>query len=196
MNKLFLLLLVLFVTQPASAIISPVSVGILPPLELPPDTATIIGARVSFLYGRQKSMYGVDLGGLGNMTYVDFGGIAVSGLFNVTHGMTNIIGLQAAGLTNVNTNNTRVFGIQFAGLFNSNGGNFDLYGFQVAPVNAGLRTVIRGAQIGIYNAAAVVYGFQIGVLNSTLALRGLQIGLINFNSTGLVKVCPILNAGF
>lgn len=182
-------------SPPALSAYSPVSIGVIPPLELPTDNFVVGGARVSLLYGRQKSVYGIDIGGLGNVTYVDFAGVAVSGLFNVTHGMTTVIGLQAAGLSNINTNNTRIVGVQFAGVFNSNSSSLDLFGIQVAAFNFNPRAVIRGLQVGTYNSANSVYGIQIGVLNSANSLHGLQIGLVNFNGSGPMRVFPILNAG-
>lgn len=174
---------------------SPISVNLIPPFELPPDQFTIGGLRISILYGSQKSVYGLDLGGLGNVTYAGFGGIALAGVFNVTHGNTYIFGLQAAGLSNINTNNTKIIGLQAAGLFNSNSFSSDIFGLQVAPLNIGLRTRIIGAQVGLYNAAGIVYGFQIGILNTAVALHGIQIGLMNFNASGPIHVFPIINIG-
>jgi hypothetical protein len=198
MKKLLsLLLLVWFFTPQTWAAFSPISIGIVPPLEFPPSDFTVTGVRVSALYGSQRDVYGLDLGVLGNVSYVAFTGIAISGLFNITHGMTNVIGLQLAGVTNVNTEKTHVVGLQLAGLLNENTAESTVAGLQIALLaNLSAHTSIYGAQVGIFNKALNVYGFQIGVVNVANSLHGLQIGLLNYNTTGLLAVSPILNAGF
>jgi hypothetical protein len=181
---------------PSWAAVSPASLSIFPPVQFPADDFAVTGLRVSALWGKHRSVYGLDIGVLGNITEQNFVGLAVSGLANVTHGTTEILGLQLAGLTNYNTNKTNVYGLQVALGVNYNQAAATVNGFQLAIANLGTFTDIRGAQVGIYNRAKEVYGLQIGLVNVADDLHGLQIGLVNFNYKGTFVVSPILNAGF
>lgn len=196
-NKaLFVLVFSFMFISEANAALSPLSVGLVPPIQFPPSDFSVTGFRASLLWGRHRDVYGLDLGLLGNITDQSFTGIAVSGLFNATHGTTNIIGLQAAGLANFNTNKTSVYGLQIAALLNKNDAESSLSGVQFALANLSPNMNIYGVQLGVYNKARAVYGFQIGLVNSCTNLHGLQIGLINFHDQGLFAVSPILNFGF
>lgn len=194
--KFIILSVLTLLTPHGFAFNSPVSFGIAPPVQFPQSEFSVTGLRVSGLWGRHRDMYGIDLGLGGNVTDQDFVGIAVSGLFNITHGSTTAIGLQAAGITNVNTKTTHVYGVQLAGLLNNNIGSSSVNGFQIAAVNKADHTVIRGAQIGLYNKAQSVYGLQIGIVNVCDELHGIQIGLANFHHKGLFVVSPIINVGW
>lgn len=180
----------------ANAAMSPLSVGLVPPVQFPPNDYAVTGARISLLWGHQRNMYGVDLGLLGNITDQDFTGIALSGGFNATHGTTTVLGLQAALGANYNTNKTTVLGLQAALGANVNTAAASVYGLQLALANLCDHTEINGFQLGLYNKAQTVRGFQIGLINMVDNLHGLQIGLINFNHTGLFAVSPIINFGF
>ncbi len=180
----------------SQAALSPLSVGLFPPVQFPPSDFSVTGIRASLLWGRHRDVYGIDVGLLGNITDQSFTGIGVSGLFNATHGTTNVIGLQAAGLANFNTNKTSVYGVQFATLLNKNDAESSLSGVALSLVNLSPNMNVYGAQIGIYNKARAVYGFQIGLVNDCTDLHGLQIGLVNFHTNGLFVVAPILNFGF
>jgi hypothetical protein len=180
----------------AHAAYSPLGLDIIPPVEFPPDDFSIAGARVSALWGRQRDVYGLDVGVLGNVTELNFVGLAVSGVFNTTYGSTTILGLQAAGAFNYNTNKTSVTGLQLALGVNRNVGESSVTGLQLALANLSDHTKIYGFQIGIYNEAEEVYGFQIGLVNKTTNLHGLQVGIVNFNAKGPLKLTPFLNVGF
>ena len=97
--------LLLLVSHTAFAAMTPLSIGILPPVQFPPSDYSITGARLSLLWGHHRDLYGLDLGGLGNITDQAFTGAAIAGVFNMTSGTTHIIGLQAAGIANMNSNN-------------------------------------------------------------------------------------------
>lgn len=180
----------------AAAKVSPVAIGIAPPVQFPADDYTITGLRFSLLWGKHRDLYGLDFGLLGNVTSQAFTGMAASGIFNITRGTTTIIGLQLAGLTNINTNKTDVYGVQFALGLNSNEASGNFSGLQMALVNLSPHANIYGLQVGLYNKAQEVYGLQIGIVNSTANLHGIQIGLVNFNDKGIFGVSPILNVGF
>jgi len=177
--------------------LSPISISIVPPIQIPPSDFSVTGLRTSVLWGHHRDLYGLDLGLVGNITDQDFVGIGVSGLFNLTMGTTNIIGLQLAGIANINKNKLSGIGLQFGGITNINTAASTFSGLQASlGANYSPFTTVYGAQIGIYNVASVVYGFQIGLVNITESLYGLQIGLANFNRKGLFSFAPILNFGF
>ncbi len=181
----------------AFAAFTPLSVGVVPPVQFPPNDFSITGFRASVIYGRHRDIYGLDLGLIGNITDQDFVGIGASGIFNITHGSTTILGLQVAGATNINTNKTNIYGLQLALGMNVNTAAAKVAGLQVAALaNLSGHTNIYGAQIALYNKAQSVYGFQIGLVNVCENLHGVQIGLINFNHKGTFVVSPILNVGF
>lgn len=186
----------IFSVSSAHAFFSPVSLAVFPGLQFPGAEYTVAGLRASLFWGRQRDIYGLDLGVLGNITEQDFTGIGLSGLFNMTHGVTRVIGLQAALGMNMTTNKTTVYGLQLAGLLNSNEAASSLIGFGVALVNLSPNMDIMGVQLGVYNKALAVYGLQIGIVNVCKNLHGLQIGLVNFHEMGAVNVSPILNIGF
>jgi hypothetical protein len=195
-----ILTLVLFVSTfawNAHAALSPVSLGLVPPVQFPPTDYTITGASVSLLYGEHRDIYGLDIGVLGNITNQTFTGIGISGIFNITHGQATILGLQLAGITNMATQKISVVGLQVAGAVNELTASSTVTGVQLALLaNLADHTDIYGFQIGLYNRAQSVYGFQIGLVNVANSLHGIQIGLVNFHTTGLFAVSPIINIGF
>ncbi len=177
------------------AAMTPLSLGILPPVQFPPEDFTVAGARISVLWSKHRSVYGIDVGVIGNITTQNFTGIGIAGGFNATNGQTAIIGLQAAGIANINTNKLKVYGLQIAAM-NSNTGEASVVGVQAGLINSSKFTKIYGLQVGAYNRAQVVTGFQIGLVNMTDSLHGIQIGVINFHNKGLISVAPIINIGF
>lgn len=180
----------------SQAAFTPVGISILPPLQFPPADFNVVGARASLLWGRHRQVFGLDVGGLGNITELDFVGIGVAGFANWTKGSTFITGLQLAGGANVNTNKTTVVGLQAALGANYNSAESRVIGLQLAIANLSGHTSIFGIQSGIYNKAQAVYGFQIGLINVATRLHGVQIGLLNFNSNGIFSVSPIINVAF
>lgn len=196
LKRLLLCLILICFTIPAHASMSPVAIAIVPPVQFPHHDFDVTGLRLSLLLGHHRSMYGIDLGVIGNTTDVEFVGLAVSGGYNLTYGQTTIVGLQAAGITNINVSKTRVTGLQLS-LVNSNVADTKIYGFAIGPIaNLGDHTKVYGVEFGLYNKADEVFGFQIGLVNVVNSLHGLQIGLVNFHHKGIFAVCPILNVGW
>lgn len=191
---LFLSVAVLFASD-VQAAVSPISLSLMPPLQFPPSDFTVAGVRASLLWGKQRDIYGLDFGVLGNITEQSFVGIGIAGGANITHGTTTIIGLQAAAIANINTNKTSVYGLQVAAV-NSNTAASSVGGIQFGLANLSKHTNIYGAQLGIYNRAQDVYGFQFGLVNVATNLHGIQIGLLNFHEKGTVSISPIINIGF
>lgn len=199
MTKYFIATLTLFAfifSNQSLAAVSPVSVAIAPPIQFPPSDFNVTGVRASLLWGNHRSVYGIDVGLLGNITEQTFTGIAVAGGFNKTGGTTTILGLQLAGGANINTNKTTVVGVQAAIGVNYNTAAATVTGLQFALVNLSPFTDIYGFQVGMYNKAKEVYGIQLGLVNIADNLHGIQIGLVNFNAKGPFAISPILNVGF
>jgi hypothetical protein len=198
-KKIYLLLLAatLFIlpTHQASAAMTPIAISIVPPIQFPPSNFDIVGFRASVLYGNHRSVSGIDIGLLGNMTETGFTGLAVAGGFNRNKGRSTILGLQLAGIANMNMEQTKVFGLQ-AALVNYNKAESHVVGLQLGAANMSKNTKVYGVQAGVWNNARDVYGFQIGIVNMVENLHGLQIGLVNFHQNGMFKVAPILNVGF
>ena len=182
--------------QSANAALSPLGFSIIPPIQFPPESFDITGARLSLIYGRHREVYGFDLGATGNTTDVGFTGIAASGLFNYNKGTTTVLGIQLAGITNINVNKANIYGVQLALGLNSNQAESRLVGLQLALVNYSPTMRVYGVQVGLYNRAQTVNGFQFGLINDTDVLRGIQIGLLNIHRRGLFSMAPILNIGF
>jgi hypothetical protein len=180
----------------SQAAISPIGVAIIEPIQFPPRSFSIMGARVGALWGHHHKVYGVDLGGIGNRTFQEMAGVQVAGIFNANNGTTTAVGLQAAGVGNWNINKARVVGVQLAGLLNNNRAESFALGAVVAAANLTAHTKIIGIEAGVYNHAREVYGFQVGLINKTDDLHGFQIGLLNYFNKGLFAVSPILNVGF
>lgn len=192
-----LTLLALALPNFASAAVSPVSVSIVPPIQFPPGDFNVTGVRASALWGKHRSVYGIDVGLLGNFTEQTFTGVAVAGGFNKTGGNTTITGFQIAGGANINTNKTTVVGVQAALGMNYNTAAATVSGLQLALLaNISPFTDIYGFQVGLYNKAKEVYGVQLGLVNVADNLHGIQIGLVNFNAKGPFAISPILNVGF
>lgn len=194
-SSLLLFIAFIFCASPVRAAMAPVAVSIFPPIEFPPKDRTIAGVRASILWGNHREVFGFDFGILGNITESDFGGLSVSGIFNVTHTTTTIIALQAAGIINLNMGKTRVVGLQIAPV-NYMREASTLIGFGVGLANLAVHTKVVGFQVGLYNSALVVTGFQIGVVNYAETLHGIQIGLLNFHRTGVFPISPGINIGF
>ncbi len=200
MNKqlcLLTALITLLCISNSHAALSPIGIGIVPPIQFPTEDVTVGGVRLSALWSNHRSMNGIDLGVVGNMSSISFTGLSVAGLFNWNKGSVTILGLQAAGITNINVNKTTITGLQIAGGVNSNVAASTHVGLQLALIaNLSPFTDVYGGQVGFYNSARDVYGIQIGVINVADKLHGLQIGLVNFHKMGLFAICPIINFGF
>jgi hypothetical protein len=181
----------------AHALLSPLGFSVIPPVQFPPADFDVVGARVDLIWGKHRSVYGFDLGVIGNMTMIGMGGIQVAGVFNFNRGVATAVGTQFAGVANVNVDKITVVGIQFAGALNQNYAESRVVGLQLATfANLCSHTNIYGLQAGLWNEANNVYGFQIGLFNSARALHGIQIGILNANMTGPFAYSPFLNVGF
>lgn len=123
---------------------TPLEVALFPPLQLPSTAFGVTGLRLSVV-GLNREVRGIDLALLGNLTNVEFKGIAISGLFNWNRGGVSVIGLQLAALANINSGHSEIYGLQIAG-FNNAG---TVYGLQLGLVN--IANELHGLQIGLFN---------------------------------------------
>lgn len=128
----------------AGSDVTPIEVGLFPPLQLPGTDYAVKGLRLAGV-GVNRTFAGLDLGILGNVTDVEFSGIAISGLFNLNRGTSTVYGLQLAGIANLDLGSSEVYGLQLAG-YNYAG-------------------KVHGLQIGLINVANELHGVQIGLFN-------------------------------
>lgn len=158
---------------------TPIGLGLVAPVQFPPQDFTVNGLRLSGILGINRKVRGIDLGLLGSMTDQEFTGLAIAGVINLNKQLTTVVGLQLAGVVNLNKGQGSVYGVQAA-----------------LAANLSKYMNIYGLQIGLYNRARTVHGLQIGLVNVVANLKGIQIGLANFNEGGPFGVSPIINVGY
>ena len=129
----------------------------------------VVGLRLNLPRGRNDAVTGVDLGILGESTYM--------------------YGLQANLLGNLVRD--RAGALQVS-LYNDVDGV--LTGVQVGGWNNA--RCGEGFQVGLLNLSDEFYGVQIGLINRAILFRGFQIGLINVIQGSDVPFMPFVNIGF
>lgn len=168
----------------------PLAIGIIPPLQMPPETWDIVGIRLNLLVGRHNNVTILDIGTLANLSLGKMQGIEVAGIWNQVY--QDLMGIQVSGIAN------RVYGdltgLQIAGIANYNGAA-DTTGLQIASVNVN-QGETTGVQIGIYNQVESMSGVQIGLFNSADNFIGMQLGLCNLIRQSPCPFMVILNFGF
>lgn len=123
----------------SSAQTEPINVALFDPIQIFPESHSIVGLRLNFIYGKNVSMVGLDWGlvnavGTGGFTGLQWG------LVNLTGGKT--VGFQG-GLVNL--------------------AKTDVEGFQYGWFNSGNH--VSGFQLGLVNYAGSMKGLQIGLVN-------------------------------
>lgn len=159
------------------------------PGQFPPVEADVTGFRLSVFYGRNRNVFGLDVGALVSVADGDLMGLEVSGLFNQIGSSSGA--LQIGGIANVCADN--FLGFQIAGIANRVEG--DCAGLQVGTLNLASKDMV-GVQIGAFNNAKNAKGLQIGVVNHAVKMTGVQIGLINLIDESSVSCLPVVNAHF
>lgn len=167
---------------------SPLAIAFAPRFEFPDESWDVVMLRLDILVGRHRNFYGLDIGGLGNFTTGEMGGIGVAGLFNDC-GSSKAAILVAGAINHASWNFS---GGQVSGLFSWTEGLHS--GVQIAPVNRAGR--LEGVQIGAVNLSGPGTGLQIGVVNVAERLSGFQIGVLNFNRDSRLAFMPVLNCAF
>jgi hypothetical protein len=166
----------------------PLAIAFAPRFEFPDESWDVVMLRLDILVGRHRNFHGLDIGGLGNFTVGEMGGIGVAGLFNDCGSSKAAILVAGA----VNHSSWNFSGGQVSGLFSWTEGLHS--GLQVAPVNKAGR--LDGVQIGALNMAGPGTGLQIGVINVAERLSGFQIGAININRDSTMPFMPVINFAF
>lgn len=193
----------LVIPSTAAAGWSPFQVALWHPTQLVPDDWDVYGLRMNILYGKNKNVWGLDLG-VANTAEKKVRGIQ-AGLIN---GPGDLGGLSVGGLNSTRRANglqagvfsvaeDRVNGIQLSALFNHSPvvrglqlhagifGNFsqDVAGAQIAAgLTVNQTEIMRGAQISVIanNANQSMKGFQFSFYNFTKIMGGFQLGIINY----------------
>ena len=151
---------------------TPLQGAIANPAQIFSESIEVRGLRLNVLYGKNASVYGLDVG-LVNEVEERVSGVQLASIANRVGELDGLdVGL-------VNEVEERVRGVQLASVANFTG---ELAGVQLA---------------GILNRSKSVVGVQIGgLVNDAERLVGLQIGLLNFNKSGPLPFFPIFNFGF
>ena len=165
-------------------------VGIATPFSLPWGWDwDVFGIDANLLYSDVNKMYGIEVGGIGNVARLDMYGVQAALAFNYAN--RNAVGIQA-GL--VNMCNRTSYGLtvdavgvnrEFVGVQADLLGSItddSLYGLSVAGLTSAVREDMWGWQIALgATFARRVHGFQTALLfNMTEELRGAQLGLVNY----------------
>jgi hypothetical protein len=137
-KKITILVLLLLAPLAAQAKERPINLSLVTPIQIFPDTDSIVGFRFSLLYGRNANFTGLDLG-LVNHTTGQFKGVQF-GLVGI--GEQGFLGWQD---NVVNITNGKMEGLQFGAV------NYAEHA--------------RGVQLGLVNYAGTISGIQIGIVN-------------------------------
>ena len=201
---------------------TPVAIGIATPVQLPwgINRWDVFGLDINLFYSDAPKMYGIDIGGLAELTRDTAIGLLVGGLANVAY--DDVYGIRAtfglnygqkglwgmdAGLVGVRDNlhgldveflgsyQREVCGLQISGL--ANVATVESYGMNVAGL-ANLAKTAYGLQLALlFNMTEELHGAQIALVNYTEDCpSGFQIGLVNIILQNKLPVLPIVNGYF
>jgi len=137
-RKFMMLLLLIMVPATVQAAERPINLSLVTPIQIFPDSDSIVGFRFSLLYGRNANFTGLDLG-LCNHTTGSFKGVQFG-----------LVGIAENGFLGWQDN-----------FINVTGGKME--GLQVGAVNYAEHA--RGVQFGLVNYAGTISGIQIGIVN-------------------------------
>lgn len=202
---------------------TPVAIGLATPVQLPwgLNRWDVYGIDLNLFYSDAPTMYGLDVGGLAELTRNTAMGLLVGGLANVAfdevYGLRATLGLNycektvygadlgLAGFREslygldvnfIGSFQKSVCGMQVSGLANVS--TEESYGF----VAAGLANISPRAAYGLhfaflFNYTKELHGAQIALVNYTEACpSGFQIGLVNIIMQNEIKVLPFVNGYF
>jgi hypothetical protein len=132
-------LLILILPFAGAAQTQPVNIALVNPIQIFPENNSISGIRINFIYGKNISMAGIDLGLANHVGTGGFTGFQW-GMANLCDG--DVVGMQV-GLLNLDKKNVE--------------------GFQWGWYNSG--DYVNGFQLGLVNSAERMKGIQIGIIN-------------------------------
>ena len=200
---------------------TPVAIGFATPVQIPWgwDKWDVFGLDLNVFLSQAPVCWGLQIGGLGNMTSREFLGFGVSGLFNWANG--DVYGWRAT--LGLNYNDGKTYGLEMGAVgfhgdmigcdiectcciqdnlcgFNASLiGSYTVhesYGCTMGAIN--IAETAYGCQVALaYNQADELHGCQIGLVNYCRECPwGFQIGLVNIILDNTVKVLPIVNCYF
>ena len=201
---------------------TPVAIGLATPVQLPwgLNRWDVYGLDINLFYSDAPIMYGLDIGGLAELTRNKAKGLLVGGLANVAfddvYGLRATVGLNycakgvwgaEVGLVGYRDNlhgldvellgafQRTVCGMQVGGLATI--ATEESYGFNAAGL-ANLAKTAYGLQFALlFNYTTELHGAQISLVNYTDACpSGFQIGLVNIIMQNRLKFLPIVNGYF
>jgi len=138
MIKRIMVVALLLAPLAAGAAERPINLSLVTPIQIFPDTDSIVGFRFSLLYGRNAAFTGLDLG-LVNHTTGQFKGVQFG-----------LVGIAEKGFLGWQDNFVNVTSGKLEGL-------------QFGAVNYAEH--VRGLQLGLVNYAGTISGIQIGLVN-------------------------------
>ena len=138
LKKIFILALLVLAPLAAQAKERPINLSLVTPIQIFPDTDSIVGFRFSLIYGRNASFTGLDLG-LVNHTTGPFKGVQFG-----------LVGIAEKGFLGWQDNFVNITYGKMEGL-------------QVGAFNYAEHA--RGVQFGLVNYAGTISGIQIGLVN-------------------------------
>ncbi len=154
----------------------------LPNLNVPSDPQ-VNGMRLSFLWGKNSSTHGLDVGLLSMSETSNFSGLAlVGGVSRVTGNMDSGV---AFSLVNFHSGNDSGVNGAFINLLNDAENAFST-GF--VTIASGTPLVDLGG-VNVSNASTA----QIGFINVTKRIKSFQFGFINMAENGFLPVFPVFN---
>ena len=200
---------------------SPVAIGLATPVQVPWgwNKWDVYGLDLNVFLSQAPVCWGLQIGGLGNMTSRELMGLGIGGLFNWANG--DVYGLRTT--LGLNYNDGTVYGLELGGVGyhkdvvgceiecacciqeNITGFNASLIGSYTKNESYGctmgafnIADKAYGAQVAFaYNQADELHGCQIGLVNYCRECPwGFQIGVVNIILDNTVKVLPIVNGYF
>lgn len=133
------MLLLSAAAMPGAAEEKPVQISLFPPIQIVPEEDSITALRINFIYGKNASVSGLDLG-LVNHTTTGLSKGLQTGFVSIAD--ADFLGVQYS-VVNVTRN--------------------DFEGFQWGFVNYAGKG--KGLQLGFFNYAETMHGLQIGLVN-------------------------------
>jgi hypothetical protein len=154
----------------------------LPSLNIPSDPE-VDGMRLSFIWGKNRSTNGFDLGILSVSETSDFSGLALVG------GVSRVTGRMDSGVafSLVNYHSGSDSGV--------NGAFINLVNDTQDAFNTGFVTIASGTtsvDVGGVNVSKASTA-QIGFINVTKHIKSFQLGFINMADNGFLPVFPFVN---
>jgi len=154
----------------------------LPSLNIP-SNPQVDGMRLSFLWGRNSSQNGLDVGLLSMSETSHFSGLGlIGGISRITGRMDSGVALS---LVNYHTGSDSGVNGAFINILNDAGNAFNT-GFVIVASGA---TLVDLGGVNISKSSTA----QIGFINVTKHIKSFQFGFINMAENGFFPIFPVFN---